>query len=248
MIIRSIRLQNIKSYGEGPDRRGVTVVFKPGTNGIAGKNGCGKTTLVEALGYALFLVKPDTEERLDKTTYLLRAGARAGEIDVTFECEGEMYRIECGLGSVSKRKTKVVQVSDESICAEGERGVSDFLCRLLGFAGQPERLTEIYSKVIGVRQGRLAWPFDSTAKEAKDFFEPLLDVAIFSDCFDRLKPVVDVFNGERQKENEKLAAVDERIRERRESPVLLERQKTFATREQLELSAFGESPTRRAGN
>jgi hypothetical protein len=37
MIVRSIRLKNIKSYGEGPDGRGVTVYFEPGTNRITGK-------------------------------------------------------------------------------------------------------------------------------------------------------------------------------------------------------------------
>ena len=52
--VESIRLQHIKSYGQGPDGNGITVTFQPGVNRIAGANGCGKTTLVEALGYALF--------------------------------------------------------------------------------------------------------------------------------------------------------------------------------------------------
>src|SRR3954468_7108100 len=98
MIIHSIRVKNIKSYGEGREGRGVTVRFEHGTNGIAGKNGHGKTTLVEALGYALFLAKPEAEEKLDQKTYLLRSGAKAGEIDVTFKHGGELFRLECGLG------------------------------------------------------------------------------------------------------------------------------------------------------
>jgi exonuclease SbcC len=53
MIIESVRLKNIKSYGEGSDGNGVTISFLPGTNRIAGKNGHGKTTLIESLGYAL---------------------------------------------------------------------------------------------------------------------------------------------------------------------------------------------------
>ena len=44
MIIRSIRLKNIKCYGEGPDGNGVTIRFEPGINRIAGKNGHGKST------------------------------------------------------------------------------------------------------------------------------------------------------------------------------------------------------------
>ena len=58
MIIRSLRLKNIKSYGEGPDGNGVIIRFEPGVNRIAGKNGHGKSTLIESLGYALFLTPP----------------------------------------------------------------------------------------------------------------------------------------------------------------------------------------------
>ena len=88
MIIRSIRLKNIKSYGEGPNNDGVTIEFQPGINRIAGKNGHGKSTLIESLGYALFLTNPVFEENFDVATYLLRSGKKAGEIDVTFDHEG----------------------------------------------------------------------------------------------------------------------------------------------------------------
>jgi exonuclease SbcC len=83
MIIESVRLENIKSYGEGSDGNGVTISFLPGTNRIAGKNGHGKTTLIESLGYALFLTEPVFEENFQLETYFLRAGKKAAEIDVT---------------------------------------------------------------------------------------------------------------------------------------------------------------------
>jgi len=130
MIVRSIRLKNIKSYGEGPDGSGVTITFEPGANRVAGKNGHGKTTLIESLGYALFLTGPIFEENFQLETYFLRTGKKAAEIDVTFSHRGEEYRIERGLGPNSKRQTKIVQLEDGSTCAEGEKEVSGFLCRL----------------------------------------------------------------------------------------------------------------------
>ena len=90
MIIESVRLKNIKSYGEGSDGNGVTISFLPGTNRIAGKNGHGKTTLIESLGYALFLTEPVFEESFQLETYFLRAGKKAAEIDVTFNQSGEI--------------------------------------------------------------------------------------------------------------------------------------------------------------
>jgi exonuclease SbcC len=217
MIIRSIRLKNIKSYSEGAAGDGITVEFAAGVNRIAGRNGHGKSTLIESLGYALFLTSPLYEEKLEVATYLLRAGQRAGEIDVTFEHDGEAYRVERGVGIRSQRRSKVVQLSDNSIAAEGDQEVGAFLCRLLRCLG-PERMSELFAKLIGVKQGRLAWPFDSKPTEARKHFEPLLDVEIFRQCFERLKPVVDEFSETAQIEARRLAGVSERVRDRQDAP------------------------------
>ena len=216
MIIQSIRLKNIKSYGAGPDGNGVTVSFQAGVNRIAGLNGHGKTTLIESVGFALFLAEPLFEENFKTETYFLSHGAKAGEIDVTFSFKGDSYRIERGVGAQSKRRCKVIQASDESVCAEGDKEVVDFLCRLLGIPSQ-DRLAEMFSKLIGVKQGRLAWPFDSKAGEAKKFFEPLLEVEVFRQCFDQLKPAGDHFDRERTQHQTNEAVVTERLRERADS-------------------------------
>jgi exonuclease SbcC len=216
MILQSLRLRNIKSYGNGADGAGVTVEFAPGINRIAGRNGHGKTTLIEALGYALFFARPVFEENFDAATYLLRAGKKEGEIDVTFSHGGETYRVERGLGGQSRRRAKVVQFSDGSIAAEGDDEVVRFLCRLFGLV-DAAHLAELFAKLAGVKQGRLTWPFDSKAAEARRHFEPLLEVEIFRQCFDRLKPVMDEYEALQHAEETKRAAVQERIRERSDS-------------------------------
>ena len=48
MLIRSVHLENFKSYEQA------TIYFLEGTNAIVGRNGAGKSSLVEAIGYALF--------------------------------------------------------------------------------------------------------------------------------------------------------------------------------------------------
>jgi exonuclease SbcC len=221
MIVRSMRLKNIKSYGEGPNGEGVTISFEPGTNRIAGKNGHGKTTLIESLGYALFLTEPIFEESFQLDKYFLRAGKKVAEIDVTFSHQGEFYRIERGLGPSSKRQAKVVELENGSTCAEGAREVSAFLCRLFDLPN-PKRFSELFYKLVGVRQGRLAWPFDSKPSAAKEFFEPLLDVAVFRECFQSLKPAVDEFTARLHEQEKIRAGVEERIRERSDSAALLE--------------------------
>jgi exonuclease SbcC len=220
MIIRSLRLKNIKSYGEGPDGNGVMIRFEPGINRIAGKNGHGKSTLIESLGYALFLTRPVYEEQFDAATYLLRTGKKAGEIEVEFTWEGRSYRLERGLGTQNKRKAKVVLADDGSTEAEGDEPVTEYLCRLFGFRNA-ERFSELFAKLLGVKQGRLAWPFDSKPAEARGHFEPLLDVEIFRQCFEGLRPVISRFEEIKHGRETELAAAEERIRDRADSPAKL---------------------------
>ena len=221
MIIRSLRLKNIKSYGEGPDGNGVLISFEPGVNRIAGRNGHGKSTLIEALGYALFHMEPQFEENFQTERYLLSHGAREGEIDVVFSHGNETYRVERGIGRQSRRIAKVIQLSDASICAEKDDQVAAFLCRLLQFPDLT-RLREMFSKLIGVKQGRLTWPFDSKPAEAKRYFEPLLDVSIFRECFDQLKPAVDIFEKQLTEQERERAALQARLEERADSEAKLE--------------------------
>jgi DNA repair exonuclease SbcCD ATPase subunit len=217
MIVRSIRLKNIKSFGEGATGDGVTIRFAPGINRIAGRNGHGKSTLIESLGYALFLADPLAEESFKVTTYLLRAGKSVGEIDVTFTHDGDTFRLERGLGLQNKRRAKVVQLSDDSIAAEGDAEVEAFLCRIAGVADGLQ-LAELFTKLVGVKQGRLTLPFDAKPGEARSHFEPLMEVEIFRRCFESLRPVVGEFAQMRSAEGTRLAIIVERIRERAESP------------------------------
>lgn len=52
MLITCIELENIKSY------RHIVIDFRRGTTAISGSNGAGKTTVVEAIGYALLAICP----------------------------------------------------------------------------------------------------------------------------------------------------------------------------------------------
>ena len=215
MLIRSLRLKNIKSYGEGLGGNGITVNFQPGVNRVAGLNGHGKTTLIEALGYALFFAEPDNEEKFKTTTYFLREDEKVGEIDVIFAHGGESYRIERDIGQV-KRRSKIIQLSDDSTCAEGDEAVSEWLCRLLGFK-RKEQLCALFANLIGVKQGRLTWPFDSKPTAAKEFFEPLLDVAIFRESAAFIGDAQSKFKDLLSEQEVNRAAVEERIRERADS-------------------------------
>ncbi|WP_238442528.1 AAA family ATPase [Desulforamulus reducens] len=179
-------MKNIKSYGEGEKGQGVTIHLEPGINQIAGKNGAGKSSLIEAIGYALFDAEPlRGNTRIAKNTYLLRNGCKAGEVDVWFWHEDCLYRVERDVGN-GGRRWKVIRQDDDFIEAEGEKEVKDFLAHMAGVEN-PDRLAEVYHSLLGVKQGRFTIPFDLKPSEAKNHFDPLLDVDIFRQCFEVLR-------------------------------------------------------------
>lgn len=233
MWVQKLRLKNIKSYGEGDSGQGVTVVLEQGINQITGKNGAGKSTLIEAIGYALFDAEPVRgNSRIAKNTYLLRNGSKAGEIDVWLWYQDCLYRVERDVGN-GGRRWKVVREDDDFIEAEGEQEVKSFLAGVAGVAG-PERLAEVYHSLLGVKQGRFTLPFDLKPSEAKNHFDPLLDVDIFRQCFDYLKEPCDEIRQEIYQQQNILSGLAGQMAQLQDAPARLEEaHKQRATQELL---------------
>ncbi|MEJ2699246.1 MAG: AAA family ATPase, partial [Desulfuromonadales bacterium] len=79
MQILSISLKNIKTH------RDLSLDFAPGINVLSGPNGVGKSTVFEAVGYALFGV--DAKDFVSNVERFLTIGAKKGEVSVTFRAE-----------------------------------------------------------------------------------------------------------------------------------------------------------------
>lgn len=221
MWVQKIRLKNIKSYGEGDGGQGTLVTLEQGINQIAGKNGVGKSTLIEAIGYVLFDAEPVRgNSRIAKNTYLLRNGSKAGEIDIWVWHQDCLYRVERDVGN-GGRRWKVVRDDDDFIEAEGEKEVKEFLAEIAGVAG-PERLAEVFQSLLGVKQGRFTIPFDLKASDAKNHFDPLLDVDIFRQCFDYLKGPCDEIRQDLMQQQATISGLEGQISQLQDAPLKLE--------------------------
>ncbi|MGC9014335.1 MAG: AAA family ATPase [Thermoproteota archaeon] len=96
MILKSIMLENIRSYANQ------TIEFPLGTTLFEGDIGSGKSTILMAIEFALFGLGSE------KGAALLRVGAKKGSVTLTFEVEGEEYKVYRCL----EKKGKSVQQSD----------------------------------------------------------------------------------------------------------------------------------------
>jgi exonuclease SbcC len=87
MQITRVDLENVKSY------RQQSVTFTQGTNAICGANGAGKSTVLEAIGFALFDALPYTREQF------VREGEKVATVSVHLEgSDGRPYQVvrKCG--------------------------------------------------------------------------------------------------------------------------------------------------------
>jgi exonuclease SbcC len=103
MILKSLRLENIRSYNEQ------TVDFPMGITLFEGDIGSGKSTILMAIEFALFGLGSE------KGGALLKAGAKKGLVTLCFEVDGKEYEVCRSL----QRKAKGVQQVDCSLKTEG---------------------------------------------------------------------------------------------------------------------------------
>jgi exonuclease SbcC len=181
MLIRSLTLENVKSYARA------TVKFSPGTNAIVGDNGSGKTTILEAIGFALFDHLPYSQADF------VRAGQRSSRVTVAFlsDHDERIYQVIRRCGSSSDYTVFDPELSIK-IC-EGKADVMQFLRLHLGI-GEDSAPEELFRNAVGVPQGSFTVAFLETPRIRKAVFDPLLKVAEYRRAFERLREPLSLLN------------------------------------------------------
>ena len=174
MLITQVELRNVKSYEDsGP------ITFVPGVNAITGPTGAGKSTILEAIGFALFGALPYAQKRF------LREGAKRGEVVVSF------------LDAVDEREYQVVRpvgggtphVYDPETVGRivtGRGDLLEFLRERLGLDPTAD-LRSLFTDAVGVPQGTLTAPFLERPGDRKRKFDRLLQVDDYELAWERLR-------------------------------------------------------------
>lgn len=163
MRLLELELQNIKAY------QAATIVFGPGVNGLLGENGAGKTTILQAIGYALFnylgpTVKDFTREGSSRGA--IRVQIRSARDNVTYDIHrtvgggAQNYVYNCDAGFKVQ---------------EGTDNVLAFVQDHLGVPGAPD-MKVLFRDAVGIAQGTFQAPFLMGPAPRKDHFGPLLGI------------------------------------------------------------------------
>jgi exonuclease SbcC len=174
--ICSLRLEDFKSYTN------TIIDFTPGTNAIVGHNGAGKSSILEAIGFALFDHTPPGYNQAD----FVREGARSATVTVTFisSLDERTYEVtrRCGASSLYQIYDPEL---DKKIC-EGKVDAGHFLRQHLGV--EPDtNLSDLFANAVGVPQGLLTSAFLETPARRKPIFDPLLRVEEYKRASDQLR-------------------------------------------------------------
>ncbi|NUP54714.1 MAG: SMC family ATPase, partial [Gemmatimonadaceae bacterium] len=164
MRLNSLRLCNFRQHCDS------YISFDTGLTGIIGANGSGKTTILEAIAWALY--GQDAARGRKETIRSLRAGPGAKvTVELDFELGGHRYRVKRGL-----TQAELYLDGADTPVANSISGVTDVLRRRLGmsreeffntyFTGQkeldvmaamaPSERAQFLSRVLGYERLRIA--------------------------------------------------------------------------------------------
>src|SRR5947209_5600888 len=148
MRITALELHNVKSYAE-PTR----IDLSNGVNAICGPNGSGKTTVLEAIGFALFDYLPYAQAAF------LREGQKSGTIRLSLlGRDGREYEVVRRVGSGATHF--VADAETGTRIAERKDTLTWIREKALGLDGEGE-LAALFKNAIGVPQGLMTADFQA---------------------------------------------------------------------------------------
>ncbi len=211
MHVTRVELDNIKAYERAEFN------FERGITAITGENGAGKTTILEAVAWALF-------DMLDyRKEDFLRRGAKKGSVRVTFVSDVDERPY-----TVYRDTAQGYYVHDRDLgkIAEKKTDVGAVLRNLLGIEPGTD-LEALFRSAIGVPQGTFTADFLRPATQRKAAFDKLLKVEEYRDGAERLLDTVNLIKQQSAEIKGRIAGAESQLARYDE---LVEEHKSVAAR------------------
>jgi len=160
--ITSIDLENFRSHSRYSE------TFEKGINLILGRNGSGKSSIIEAIGLALF-----GGGLRDKQEDAIKWNERRSRITVTFLADdGLEYRVEKVFGTGSSHELH----QGDLLIARGKENVIEKIRIICGLQGD---ISKTFENVIVAFQNRIADQFLGSPAARRDYFNRVFQVDLY---------------------------------------------------------------------
>ncbi len=171
MQILSVALTNFKTHKEEQ------FYFEPGTNAICGENGAGKTSILEAIAWALFNYQGSY-----KKEDLIRNGASSAQARVAFISSKDSRTYEVQRSTTSGYVLYDPQLAEKLPYTRTKDEVLPWLRQHLGVAPGTD-LGQLFANTIGVPQGTFTADFLLSAEKRKPIFDTILKVEEYRETY-----------------------------------------------------------------
>ncbi len=206
MQILSIHLKNIKSHRE------LDLDFSPGINVLSGSNGVGKSTIFEAIGYALFGV--DAQSFVGNIERFISIGAKKGLVAVVFQIGEERFRVSRTVEKATKWLLAREVGGDFEVEEHKDiRETEARLKELLGLEGG-RSLAEQFELVIGPFQHEFLGPFViKQPTKRRDKFDEILGIDSWRKTFSETNGLLKAIQSKINQLEEGLAPLSNQLAE-----------------------------------
>ncbi|TFH03680.1 MAG: hypothetical protein E4H14_16290 [Candidatus Thorarchaeota archaeon] len=143
-MLRKLRIRDFKVFHDQEFE------FKPGTTAIIGPNGSGKTTILEAIEFALFRSVTRKEKEIKKVEEVIRHTADKATIELEFEApiNGKLYKVDRRINPGATNADLFLKESGDLVVSDPKR-VDKEIIKLLGVD------KNAFSALAYVRQGEI---------------------------------------------------------------------------------------------
>lgn len=175
MLITKVELENVKNHAAAEFN------FQPGVIAICGQNGSGKTTILEAIAWALF-------DHLDyKKEDFVKRGAKRGKVVVSFvsDLDEREYVVTRDTGT----GYSVFDPATKTRLVEQKNQVVPWLRQHLKVEPDTD-LAALFKSTIGVPQGTFTYDFTLSPTNRKNIFDQILKVEEYRKASDNLRDTI----------------------------------------------------------
>ena len=180
MIIKKVQLENYRSHSN------TTVEFTKGVNLILGKNGRGKTSILEAISTVMFNTKDRSGKETGKS--YIKFGEKSSKVDIDFIAnDGREYNLKTEFFKTKPKK----QTLKDMIGSEYDGDIQEKLEELCGIK---KGFEETYENIVIAKQNEFINIFKDSGTTREKTFNKIFNTQIYKEMYDSfLKEAIDKY-------------------------------------------------------
>ncbi|WP_335968880.1 SMC family ATPase [Fusobacterium polymorphum] len=212
MIIKRVQLENYRSHSN------TTVEFTKGVNLILGKNGRGKTSILEAISTVMFNTKDRSGKETGKS--YIKFGEKSSKVEIDFIAnDGREYNLKT---EFFKTKPKKQTLKDMT----GSEYDGDIQEKLEELCGIKKGFEETYENIVIAKQNEFINIFKDSGTTREKTFNKIFNTQIYKEMYDSfLKEAIDKYKSEKENLDSKISSLKENMEDKEQITNFLKEEK-----------------------